>query len=494
MGRLPKDTKQKEVVDFAAERAVLSGIVQHGVDCLLEIDFINEECFSDTLNSSLFCCLKEVAMSGANIELSSILSKANELGFYHLLSNNEEIAFIRSLFNFPVNKSNIVNFAAKLAKLKLAKDLRKTLQSCDTNLSSITGEESISDLLGLVEGPILDVVFQTYRTDENKTVVLGEDVDDYIDHLINNPTDMIGISTGFAEFDRCIGGGLRRKGVALVGARAKVGKSLFADAVAMHAAGKLNIPVLMLDTEMSKEDHYNRILCSLSEVTLDEFTTGKFASDPTKLNKVKEAAKKLKDIPYHYVSIAGQSFESILAIMRKWLYQYVGFDENGKTKDCLIIYDYLKLMNSDSISDSMQEYQALGFLITQLHNFCVKYDVPCLSFVQLNRDGVTKESTDVVSGSDRLVWLCTSFSIFKVKSAEEQAEDLENGCKKSYNRKLVPLIARHGGCLEDGDYINIRMDGAIAKLTEGPTRNELNTRQIDDGFETDESDTDISNL
>jgi hypothetical protein len=112
----------------------------------------------------------------------------------------------------------------------------------------------------------------------------------------------------------------------------------------------------------------------------------------------------------------------------------------------------------------------------------------------LNRDGVTKESTDVVSGSDRLVWLCTSFSIFKVKSSEEQAEDLENGCKKAYNRKLVPLIARHGGCLEDGDYINIRMDGAIAKLTEGPTRNELNTRTIDDGFETDESDTDISNL
>ena len=93
-------------------------------------------------------------------------------------------------------------------------------------------------------------------------------------------------------------------------------------------------------------------------------------------------------------------------------------DEFGKTNDCLVVYDYLKLMSSSSINNNMQEYQALGFQITNLHNLAVKLDFPCLSFVQLNRDGITKESTDAVSGSDRLNWLCTSFSIFKLKSAE----------------------------------------------------------------------------
>ena len=94
-------------------------------------------------------------------------------------------------------------------------------------------------------------------------------------------------------------------------------------------------------------------------------------------------------------------------------------------------------MGSEGISSSMQEYQVLGFQITQLHNFMVKYDVPCLSFVQLNRDGITKESTDVVSGSDRLIWLCTSFSIFKMKSEEEIAEDK---IEKRKNRKLVSCL------------------------------------------------------
>ena len=167
--------------------------------------------------------------------------------------------------------------------------------------------------------------------------------------------------------------------------------------------------------------------------------------------------------------------------MRKWIHQEVGFDENGRTNDCIIIYDYLKLMNSDSISNSMQEFQVLGFQITQLHNFCVKHDVPCLSFVQLNRDGITKESTDVVSGSDRLIWLCTSFTIFKMKSDEEMADDGE----EHGNRKLVPIVARHGAGLDDGDYINMNMFGKFGKLVEGKTRNEAHksSKIKDDGFE-----------
>jgi hypothetical protein len=156
--------------------------------------------------------------------------------------------------------------------------------------------------------------------------------------------------------------------------------------------------------------------------------------------------------------------------------QEVKTDNNGRTNDCLIIYDYLKLMSSSSITNNIQEYQALGFQITALHNLCVKLDIPCLSFVQLNRDGITKESTDAVSGSDRLIWLCTSFSIFKIKSPEELAEDGPN----AGNRKLVPIVTRHGGGLNDGDYINMTMQGSHARLIELKTRNEFKNQPVGD--------------
>ena len=114
----------------------------------------------------------------------------------------------------------------------------------------------------------------------------------------------------------------------------------------------------------------------------------------------------------------------------------------------------------------------------------VKYDVPCLAFVQLNRDGITKETTDVISGSDRLVWLCTSFSIFKRKSDEEMAEDnIRNG-----DRKIVTVETRHGEGMQDGNYVSVKMFGSIGKIEEGLSRDEIhnNARSREEGFETDE--------
>jgi|TARA_B100001778_G_scaffold332303_1_gene338341 replicative DNA helicase len=489
-----KENKRK-LEDLAAERAVLAGICQYGLDCYLDIDFVDSSYFTNEMNQIIFKCIEKSMKDSQSVELSSLLSSANQLGFYENISSPEEIGFIRSLFNFPINKENVQIHAAKISKLKVARDVKKTLKVCSSEIDKVTGDEDINDIISLIESPVLEVTSKIYQRASNKPEIIGDEVDEYIQYLKENKDMSIGISTGFPIYDEAIGGGLRRKCVDLIAARPKVGKSMFGDAVALHVAKNLNIPVLMLDTEMSKEDHLNRMLANLSNVEINRLAAGKFANNELDVEKVEKGAEHLKDIPYHYVSIAGQPFENILSIMRKWIYQEVGFDENGRTKDCLIIYDYLKLMNSSSISNSMQEFQVLGFQITQLHNFTVKYDVPCLSFVQLNRDGITKESTDVVSGSDRLIWLCTSFSIFKMKSDEEMADDLEeNG-----NRKLVPIVARHGSGLDDGDYINMDMIGKFGKISEGRTRNEL--RKSSDtkskGFDTEngvEQYTDISDI
>ena len=100
----------------------------------------------------------------------------------------------------------------------------------------------------------------------------------------------------------------------------------------------------------------------------------------------------------------------------------------------------------------------------------------------MNRDGITKESTDAVSGSDRLIWLCTSFSIFKTKSPEELAED----GPRAGNRKLVPIVCRHGAGMDDGDYINMNMTGEFARLNELRTRNEFRVQPDDDSGLIDE--------
>jgi hypothetical protein len=72
---------------------------------------------------------------------------------------------------------------------------------------------------------------------------------------------------------------------------------------------------------------------------------------------------------------------------------------------------------------------------------------------------------------------------FKRKSDEEISEDGPS----AGNRKLIPIISRHGGGLDDNDYINCNMKGWCAKITEGKTKLELMNNNIDEeeGFVVD---------
>lgn len=464
----------EKLSDIGAERAILAGLMQHGIDAYVSIaDFISVDSFVHYNNQVLFRCIERVIKNDHKVDIPSILSAASQLNLEEAINTSQEIKYIKSLFDFPVEKDNVFNFAIQIKKFEFARNIKKLTTKIHKDIDSISGSESINEIIQILENPVTDFL----REDDGGDVPekIGDGVKDYVEFLAENQCDIIGIPTGFSKYDEAIGGGLRRKCVDLVAARPKVGKSVFADNAALNISSQ-RIPVLMLDTEMSKEDHLNRLLANMSGVPINEIATGKFAEDQDKYDAVTESMKKLESIPYSYISVAGKPFEQILNLIKRWIVQEVKLNDNGKTNDCVIIYDYLKLMSSNSITNNIQEYQALGFQITSLHNLCVKLDIPCLSFVQLNRDGITKESTDAVSGSDRLIWLCTSFSIFKIKSQEELAEDGPN----AGNRKLVPIVARHGAGMDDGDYINMVMQGSYAKLKELKTRNELKNQPIGD--------------
>jgi replicative DNA helicase len=468
--------------DPAAERAVLSGICKYGENAYLDIaDIIQPSTFTVDSNVMIYQVIKEICEKdhSPSIDIASILSVAQSLNFGHILSQKNETQHLKAIIDFPVNLENVRKFAAKIRKLQIARLLRDQLEEAKEKLLDITGAEPISSIIGLAEDSIFN--FSTLLNDtDNNPVCIANIVDDYINNIKENPIDQVGISTGFHVYDNAIGGGLRKGSVSIIAARPKTGKTLLADNIGLHIAKNVKVPVLNMDTEMSTDDHLNRVLAMMTEIEISSIETGKAFESPDKNNRLQTAQKELKDVRLYYKSIAGKPFEEQLAIMRRWLVKEVGLHPDGTAKDCVIVYDYLKLMDSAGISQDMKEYQVLGFMMTSLHNFAVRYKVPILGFIQLNRDGITKETTDTASGSDRIIWLCSNFTIFKRKSDEEIAEDgPTNG-----NRKLVPIISRHGGGLDDNDYINCHMKGWCAKIEEGKTRLELvnNNTNTDKGF------------
>jgi replicative DNA helicase len=480
------------LADPSAERALLATICQYGDEVFLEVsELLNENTFTVDSNKLIYECLKYILEQNpsAVIDIGLIYSASKDLGLDHTLQKKEEVQHLKAILDFPANKTNAITFAAKIKKLEIARKLYQTLEDAKDKLLEVSGSETMTEILNIAEDRVFNFVSHLVDNDTAPAHIASE-LEDYIDNLIKNPCKQVGISTGFPAYDAAIGGGLRDSTINVIAARPKTGKTLLSDNMGFNIANKLQIPVLNMDTEMTKKDHIDRLIAMMTEVEINKIETGKFAESQAMLDKIKEAVEKLKNTPIYHKSIAGKPFDEQLSIIKRWIVKDVGLNSDGTAKPCVVFYDYLKLMDTQGMSQDMKEYQVLGFMMTGLHNFATKYKIPIVAFIQLNRDGITKESTDTASGSDRIIWLCSNFSIFKKKSDEEIAED---GAKAG-NRKLIPIVSRHGPGIEENNYINCHMKGWCAKITEGKTRMELMSGGSDDSFDIDNNTDDDENI
>lgn len=454
------------IQDIAAERAVLAGIVQYGADLFLDItDLVKTNTFSVDSNKIIFKCLERICnQDGATVDLPSILSAASELSLGHIFERKEEAKHLNSILSLRVKETNVRRFAAKLRRLQIARLIHDQGGLLQERMGEIDGTESVTQLLGIAENVVFDFTSMFDGESELQPTQIGSGIKEYVQYLKDNPCQQIGIPTGFPLFDESIGGGLN-PGVTLIGARPKVGKTTLAMAMALNIARK-DIPVLYVDTEMIEKGRYrdisDKLLASLSSQDIKAIKTGSFADCPRAITAVDEAAQIIEDAPIYRIDISGKPFEDQLYIIRRWVQGVVGINPDGTAKDCVIIYDYLKLMDSTGVNESLKEFQMLGMMMTALQNFGLRYAVPIVAFTQLNRDGMDNEHAGVVSGSDRLTWFCISFTILKYKSGEEIAEDgPELG-----NRKMVTVLSRYGPGHDFGEYVNAQMNKHKAQLIE----------------------------
>jgi len=474
------------LTDVSAERAVLGGICNHGANAYYDIaDIISDKTFTVESNAIVFRCLKQIIESDpeAVIDIPIILSTANALEYGYLFKKNTELEHLKAITKTPVVISNVRKFAALIRKLEIARLYNDQLERAQEKLLDIKGTETVSHILGIGETAVLDFSSLLNNNTDDEPASFFENGVEHLQNLADNPVDCVGIPTGFLLHDAAIGGGLRNGGVHVIAARMKVGKSTIALKMGCNIALN-NIPVLYLDTEMMLPEQTNRVFAMLTKTPFNDIETGKFATDMFTKRKVFEKAHEMRNnkIPFYYKDIAGMAFEDILSIARRWIVKKVGLNSDGTAKQCVIVYDYLKLMSSEGISNDLKETQLLGFMMTGLVNFSKRYNIPVLTAAQTNRDGVNKETTDIIGGSDRIAMYCTSLSLLKIKSPEEIAQKPGTG-----DRKLLVMAARYGSGGQFGDYIDIRMNGRCSDIEEvGQTSSNDGGMVIDDEYDDDE--------
>ena len=199
---------------------------------------------------------------------------------------------------------------------------------------------------------------------------------DRVQEMADNPMDVTGVPTGFADLDRMTSG-LQAGDLVVLAARPSMGKTSFAVNIAEHVALREQLPVAIFSMEMGAAQLAVRIVGSIGRIDQGHLRTGKLADD--EWARLIETVESLRNVSLHIDETPGLTPSELRANARRLARQCGG-------KLGLIVVDYLQLMNgSGSGSGGDNRATELGEISRGLKMLAKELGCPVIALSQLNR-------------------------------------------------------------------------------------------------------------
>ena len=420
------------------ESHVLSGLLKHP-EVLPEVDsFVNAADFYNDIHQTIYCILREAILNGEKTDKVLIATKIANLG----ISSKDDIDiydYINTLSYSSVARDGVIDSCKELVKLRVRRELTETADQIKEHVTNCSNED-LGSIIASTDAIYSDKISSYSFEDDPQNVF--DDLEFKIEERGNNPTDDTGLATTYDEFNRLFGG-LRDGNIYAIVSRPAQGKTTFINELCLGAAIKNDVPVLVLDTEMTTDEIQFRMAAAKTGVPLWFLETGKWRSKPEMVEKVRGYFNELKKHKYYHYHVRNKTTDEICAIIRRWHMKYV-----GRGNKCVIAYDYVK-MTGDKVGKNWAEHQAIGEKIDKLKRVSEEINAPLITAMQMNRSGESfnrnsgnlVDDSSAISLSDRLQWFATFVAIFRRKTLDEIAMDGD----RFGTHKLIPLKTRFQG-------------------------------------------------
>ncbi len=404
------------------ERALLSYCFKN-IDSFYDlVSKIDSGDFLHPDHSTLFTLLGALAEQDVkSFDLPMVVNTAQQV--FGGLDSIGGIEYIQSINEMRLNVENfgiyLQNVLESSTKYKLYYTIHDELKQIENNAKEgRTGE----DLIGSIEHKILDLSTESKAIREPRNIADG--LRELIEERMANPVIQMGLSTGYDILDRQIDG-LVPGTLNIISARPKMGKSTFLSNIASHVSfiADPSIPVLYVDTEMPFDQWRYRIIASMTGIKERAIKHGGYSKED--YNRIMTAVKIMEAGKLFHEFMPGYTVDKLTALYKKFKLKHdIG----------LMIFDYIKEPDSSSIERQRKEYQVLGDVTTKLKDLAGSLGIPCLTAVQVNREGA-------VADSDRIIRYADTIMQWMYKSEEEQEAKGELGGQF----KLVVRETRRGG-------------------------------------------------
>jgi replicative DNA helicase len=194
-----------------------------------------------------------------------------------------------------------------------------------------------------------------------------------IQERANNPSGLVGLKTGFIDYDRMTNG-LQNGDLIIVAARPAMGKTSFCLNLALNAAIKANAKVAIYSLEMPAAQLAMRLIGSEARVGISSLRSGQLRDN--EWERVAHAVGSLGEAVL-YIDDSGDATVAKMRADLKRLDADVGID--------LVVIDYLQLMTSSSLYQQQSRVQEVSAISRGLKILAKEIDCPVIALSQLSR-------------------------------------------------------------------------------------------------------------
>lgn len=361
------DSKIKTIPNnIEAEISILGGILLNPDSISRILDIVKIDDFYKNSHKVIYEIMLDLYNKGHVIDTVLLINELNKKGKMDEVGGEEEIF---NFFNIVPTSANIVNYATIVKD----KAMLRRLINVGTEIVEMAyeGYDEVDIMLDKVEHKI----FKISQTKEKKEITSMKNLVDIefdrLEKAYANKGEVIGISSGYKDFDQMTSG-FHSSDLVIIAARPSMGKTSFALNIAATAALKQQKSVLIFSLEMSDTQIFQRFISIEASIPLQKIRTGFL--NPDEWEKIGRATSVLAEAPIFIADMPNVSILEIRAIARRL---------KAENKLDMILIDYLQLIQGSNSGESRN--QQISDISRSLKGLARELNVPVIALSQLSR-------------------------------------------------------------------------------------------------------------
>ena len=364
------------------EQALLGAILRNNRVYDDLADRLNEDDFHHPAHRVIFRTVAQHALRGQQV---------NALTLKHFLSYDDDLLAQGGSEYLTFLENSLLpsvprDYARILRDLRLRRgllDIGRTTASC---AQKIDPDREADELIEEAE----EKLFHLSSSGDQEQVLqdLGsasENARQIAERAMTRKRKIVGVTTGFTEIDRMLGG-LHDADLLILAGRPSMGKTALGLTIAYNAAQiaarDADEPgrTLFFSLEMSAEQLATRLIASRSGVSNDRIRRGEIR--PDEFDKITEASKYMADLPLYIDDSAALSVSALRQRARR---------AKRQKKIDLVVVDYLQLLHLPSGEHRESRVQEVSSITRALKALAKDLNVPVLVISQLSRAVESRE-------------------------------------------------------------------------------------------------------